>query len=514
MGMLGEWKTLIESRDPTVWIEQHIHRNELNQPFALYPHQREVLRLAFDFDTEGRLPRDTILYSAVKKSGKTSMLALLALYWAMTQEAPNEIILLANDLEQTQARAYATIQKLLRYNPELDPGANIRGKEILLSNDSVIKPIASEYAGAAGSNHGLCGMDELWAYTSERSRRLYEELTPVPTRMNSIRLITTYAGFENESKLLRDLYIQAVDCDEHQDGKGERLHPDLPIYGNREARIFAYWDHQPRFGWQTPAYYASQKQSLRPSAFLRFHQNRWSTSEEVFITPELWDPCIDHTHRPMLPTQEYPIFLGVDGAIKHDSAAIVGVRWDGNQLALAYHRIWQPTPEEPLDLEVTIEAELRSLHQHYKIQTMVYDPYQLHRSMSGLHNEGLPCEEYPQTSGNCTAMGQALFDLLTGKNIRIYASDELRTQALNTISVESTRGWKISKDKSSKKIDAIVALAMAAVAALDEGNAQAVDVSPDEILRIQRAAGLIPGYVPDRPSYQETQVTWEDWPDA
>jgi hypothetical protein len=227
----------------------------------------------------------------------------------------------------------------LRYNPELDPGANISGKEIHLSNDSAIKPIASEYAGASGSNYGFCGMDKLWAYTSERSRRLYEELTSVPTRLNSVKIVTTYSGFENESKLLWDLYLQAVDRDEHKNGKGERLHPELPIYGNRDARIFAYWDHQPRFGWQTSAYYASQKHSLRPSAYLRFHENRWSTSEEVFITPELWDPCIDRGHRPMLPTREYPIFLGVDGAIKHDSAAVVGVRWDGDQLAFAYHRI-------------------------------------------------------------------------------------------------------------------------------------------------------------------------------
>jgi hypothetical protein len=163
-----------------------------------------------------------------------------------------------------------------------------------------------------------------------------------------------------------------------------------------------------------------------------------------------------------------------------------------------------------LDLEATIEAELRSLHQHYKIQIIKYDLYQWHRSMSGLRNEGLPYEEYPQTSGNCTAMGQALFDLLTGKNIRLYPSDELRTQALNTISVESVRGWKISKDKSSKKIGAIVSLAMAAVAALDEGNVQAADVSPDEILRIHREAGLIPGLPLVTSSYQEEQVDWED----
>ena len=71
-------------------------------------------------------------------------------------------------------------------------------------------------------------------------------MTPVPTRTNSIRFITTYAGFENESKLLRELYLLGVDPDEHPDGKGERLHPTLPIYCNRDARSFCYWDHEPQ----------------------------------------------------------------------------------------------------------------------------------------------------------------------------------------------------------------------------------------------------------------------------
>jgi hypothetical protein len=48
----------------------------------------------------------------------------------------------------------------------------------------------------------------------------------------------------------------------------------------------------------------------------------------------------------------------------------------------------------------------------------------------------------------------------------VYASDELRQQALSTVAVENPRGWRIAKEKASKKIDAIVALAMACVAAM------------------------------------------------
>jgi len=60
-----------------------------------------------------------------------------------------------------------------------------------------------------------------------------------------VRFISTYAGFEGESELLMNLYKQVVSKDEHPDGQGEWIHPDLPIYVNREAR-FAYWDHEPR----------------------------------------------------------------------------------------------------------------------------------------------------------------------------------------------------------------------------------------------------------------------------
>jgi len=90
----------------------------------------------------------------------------------------------------------------------------------------------------------------------------------VPTRKNSIRFITTYAGFDSESELLMDLYKQVVSADEHPEGQGERIHPDPPIYANRAARIFAYWDHEPSMPWQTQSYYDSQKRTLRPRHIL------------------------------------------------------------------------------------------------------------------------------------------------------------------------------------------------------------------------------------------------------
>ena len=144
-----------------------------------------------------------------------------------------------------------------------------------------------------------------------------------------------------------NLYKQ-VSKDEHPEGEGECIHPDLPIFANRKARLFAYWDHEPRMPWQTQEYYDSQKGTSRPGAYLHFHRNQWATGEEAFITPEMWDPCVDHTHRPTVITRE-PLFVGIDVGIKHDNPAKVAVRWDdaGEKLILVSHRIWSPLQRSP-----------------------------------------------------------------------------------------------------------------------------------------------------------------------
>ena len=377
---------------------------------------------------------------------------------------------------------FKAIAGIVKHNPELARSAEVQTRQIILSNGTTITALASEYAGAAGSNHGFTSWDELWGYSSESSRRLWEELTGVPTRRNSIRFITTYAGWENESALLSDLYKQGVGKEEQPDGQGVSIHPELPIYANKDARLFAYWDHEPRMPWQTEAYYATQKRTLRPGTYLRLHENRWSTAECTFITPELWDPCVDPALSPLLPTDEHPLFVGVDAGIKHDCAAVVAVRWDEDEqkLVLASHRIWKPSPSEPLNLEETIEEYLRELHERYSVEDIFCDPYQLHRSITTLKEAGLPIQELPQTTANTTRMGQALFDLLNGKNLRLYPAEDLRRQALNTVAVENPRGWRIAKEKASRKIDAIVALAMACVAALEEGKS--VPFSSDDII--------------------------------
>ena len=459
--------------DPCAFIDAFVKYSELAKPFSLLPHQREQFRTSFQFDGAGKLKHETIVWSKPKKGAKTFENALVCLWWAFTQEAPNEVLVLANDLEQAVGRVFSTIARLIENNVALGQSARVGQKEIVLSNGTKILALASEYAGAAGSNHGLCSLDELWAFSSERARRLYEELTPVPTRKNSIRLITSTAGIVGESELLWGLYVQGVGKEEHRDGQGARMLGELPIYENAEARLLTLWDHTPRTPWQDADYYRTQKRSLRSQTFARLHENRWVASTSSFISGEAWDGCVDRELRPLIGTDKHQqLFIGVDASVKHDNSACVAVRWDHTRerLLLSQHRIWQPSYWRPLDLEHTIEAWLKDLHSRFDVRDVFYDPYQMSRSAATLSRAGIRMTEYPQTTARLTQMAEALLDLLKGQNLVLYRSKELREHALNAVAVESTRGWRLAKEKSNRKIDSTVALAMACVGALEAGK--------------------------------------------
>ena len=58
---------------PLTFIDKLVKKNELGQPFRLMDHQREVLRLAFAFDQDGRLPWDTIASRRAARPRSTAL---------------------------------------------------------------------------------------------------------------------------------------------------------------------------------------------------------------------------------------------------------------------------------------------------------------------------------------------------------------------------------------------------------------------------------------------------------
>jgi len=448
---------------------------ERQRLIVLEPHQRTILRHAFTKQPDGRYPYTTVIFSCPKKSGKTETASGVNLWAGLTWGSHLELYACANDYEQAQGRVFAGVARAIRMNPRLQSLCKITLNGITFPDQNTLTALAQDYAGAAGAQRlVLSTWDELWGYVSERSRRLYDELTPIPTLKNSLRFIVSYAGFEGESELLWELYERGV-------RKGEKVPPeeldglDLPVF--RNGSLLAYWDSLETAGeacrrmpWQQGSegerYYAEQEQELRPNAFRRLHWNLWTRNEENFLDMDQWDACVDPSHRPLLPDKSVILDVGVDAAIKHDQASVVAVTYDEEQrqVVLARYRTFQPTPEDPLDLEESLEAFLRELARGYTLRSVYYDPYQFHRSATTLKKQGLPMVEFPQTSANLTAMGQNLYELIQHGNLRLYPDADLRTAAGQAVAIESPRGWRISKEKSIHKIDVLIGLAHAAFA--------------------------------------------------
>jgi phage terminase large subunit-like protein len=100
----------------------------------------------------------------------------------------------------------------------------------------------------------------------------------------------------------------------------------------------------------------------------------------------------------------------------------------------------------------------------------LFDPFQMMATAQRLTRAGLPVEEFAQSSPNLTAASQNLYELIEGQNIVCYPDAQMRLAVSRAVAVETPRGWRISKEKASHKIDVVVALAMAAHAAVQSQN--------------------------------------------
>jgi len=449
------------ARDPVGFVDRHVKLNEKGRPWRLSAYQRRVLKLAFAWSPAGALQMRTLLWGEPKKSGKTLLAAALLLWWGfVTPDA--EIIVAANDLEQSIGRVFRTATALLRHNAELGASASVRAASIELTNGTTVAAISSDYRGAAGSRHSLVVFDELWGYSLERAERLFEELTPPPTEPSAWTLVVTTAGFSGESVLLERMYDRGR--------AGARLDGELEVY--RADDMVMFWSHTPRQPWQVGAegerYYAEQRRSLRPTTYLRLHENRWTSGEGTFVEPEAWDACVEPSWAQAAADPDLQAWAGLDASTKHDATALVAVTVDPTtqQIVVLRHRIWTPTPARPIDLEA-VERAVLELHAEFRLRAVFADPFQLYRSITTLQRAGVPIREYPQTVPNLTRMAKVVDDLVRTRALVVYPDDELRAHALAATAEESAAGFRIVKRSGTRRIDGLIALAMACAATVD-----------------------------------------------
>jgi phage terminase large subunit-like protein len=460
--------------DPIRFIENTLIDPETRQLFVLTAAERVFLRHAFDLTQAGRLRYPELVFAAPKKSGKTAFAAMIAIYVVRVLGGRfAEGYILANSHDQAALRVFQAAARIIEASPLLAQDAKVTGEKITFaSTGATIAAIPSDYSTAAGANPSISIFDELWGFTSERDHRLFDEMSVPPTRSIACRLTVSYAGFEGESELLEGIYKRGI--------AGEQIAPDLYASGG----LLLYWTHEFTASWQTTEWREQMRETLRPNAYLRLIENRWVTTESEFIDIAWWDRCTDLAAGPLIEDRQLPVWLGVDASTKRDSTAIVACTYDrgAKKVRLVWHRTFQPSPEEPLDFEHTVEATIIDLSRRFRLRQVRFDPYQMQASAQRLTGRGVPTQEFPQTVGNLTEASSNLYELVKGHNLMVYEDAAMRLAVQRSVAIETSRGWRIAKEKASHKIDVVVALAQAALAAVE-------DAAQPDVLELFRRMG-------------------------
>jgi hypothetical protein len=484
MGMLAD---LLDPPKPKIVIEQEqeewtpppdivewTHYNFIDPTTAklvmLQGHQQRLLRTILDMIWKHQVV--TVVWSEIKKSGKTSIAGLMGAYWSTFIESPNVVITVANDQEQAKGRIYDAMGPTMK-----KMGWDVPDQKPVMTNTltgSIIQAIGTNYAGEAGGNYGLTLWSELWAYRSEARKRLWEEMTPVPTRRFSVRWVETYAGFKNESDLLWTLYTRAFKDGEESKPLGEKIPglEDLPVWYLPTSKMIVYWSHEPRMPWQTPEYYEQQQADLRPNAFRRLHRNEWVSSVDAFITSDQWD-VLERCDTLNEEGDSRSLVLGADASTHGDCTALVAATWNAERKApdIVACWIWYPEKmegqEKPtVDLSATIGATITTLLDEYNVAAVLFDPMQLHSIMVDLQKSydktGLKKLFVEFGQNQPRVMSDTYFyQMIRERKLHHYGGVGLRQHVLNAVAEDTGHGIRLDKEKTTAKIDAAVASAMA-----------------------------------------------------
>ena len=282
-------------------------------------------------------------------------------------------------------------------------------------------------------------------------------MIPPPTRKIACRLTTTYAGFSGESQLLETLY------------KRGQTQPEIAPGLFAGDGLLMAWHHQPVAPWQTENWLAEMRRSLRPNQSLRMIENRFVSSEfELHLARRLGclrryqgnpgahrqEPADLCRRRRQCQTRLYRdrrLHLGARGATRTAGVA---------PHPFSRHRKSRSTSRRPSRAPSSISTDAIASSRFYSIHGN-YSPCH-----SGWRSRASRSRSTRRASATSPSLRPTSYEIISGRNFVTYPSEYLRLAISRAVAIETSRGWRIGKEKQSHKIDIVVALALAALGAM------------------------------------------------
>lgn len=433
------------------------------EPVKLRRWQKKFLYQLYELKPDGSRRYRRALLGVPKNAGKTPIASWVAQYEMFGADRTNPIVAVgAASFEQADL-VFGDIKTSIKQSPTLRELAEVFDTEILVKG----RPgRAYRVAAARGTNDGArpsCFIaDEVHEYNDPAKEGAHLVLSNGTTkRTDSLELNISTAGSDLES-LLGRLYL-----------KGKRIEAGEE---RDDAFLFAWHEAPDTFDLDDPNQLRAAIRAANPAAddyvnvedvarryreiprweFERYFLNRWTRAAESWLPAGVWEACAGTVQL----TKGQPAVVGVDMALRHDSVAVVVVQPKDDGMLHVSSKVWRPDGDR-IDV-AAVENHLRALHRQYSLSSVAYDPAYFERSAQALQDEGLPMVEFPQSGERMVPACQHLYELVVQGKLMHGDDATLNDHVLAAAARDSERGWRLSKGRTKRPIDAAIALVMAA----------------------------------------------------
>lgn len=364
---------------------------------------------------------------------------------------------------------FSELKNTWRESPRLSGHAEVFDTEILLT-DSPGR--AYRIAAARATNDGgrptcfVCDEFHEWTTPAQEGAHLVMS-NGTAKREDSLQLAITTAGADLESlcgrQYTRGKQIAAGEVDDptflfvwyEADEDLDPTDPDDIRRGIRQASPAAD-------DFLNVEETAAQFVQIPVFEAIRYFWNRFSKAGASWLPAGSWKACQDHEALGADgPPDGTPVVAAIDAALFHDSTACV-LAWqlEDGRTAVWLDRIWEPTPEDPTDL-ARVGDHIRALAERVQLLAVAYDPNPFEVVALQLDTDGYPMEKFPQSAERMEPACRDAYDLIVNHRL-VHAGQTVLTDHVESAAIrESARGWRLDKARSTRLIDAAVAMVMA-----------------------------------------------------
>jgi phage terminase large subunit-like protein len=446
--------------------------------------QRLILREFF-------LGRRELLILIPRGNGKTSLFAALALWHLLTTKAPRAYIGAAS--KEQAGEMFDCMVEFIEGSRLLSRRFVKRHNRIVLRGRAgFAKIVSSDGKRQHGLRPTLLLVDELHAHVNGR---LYTAFKTAMGKRREVQLVVISTAGEDEAGVLfamRERFLKSVQSGRFEEDYSEPNRRRIVRDGSGRFTLIE-WACKDEDDLRNahvlklanPATFVTveflQEQidspGLAPWEVACYHANVWVGETDGWLPPKAWPGCkVAGLYIP----DGAPVWLGVDIGYLKDCAALVAVNpyEDGDLERLAaYSKVWEPPGNgEELDLAL-VEAEIREWALRWNVRAIAYDPHQWVRSSQMLGDEGYLMAEFPQVNERMAPASSWAYEAIVSGRFAHDGNATLAAHVRAGAKTPTREGWRLTKRKAKRPMDALMALVMAGYLAdvLHETNTSALE---------------------------------------